>query len=68
MKEVTIHEWFDLLEIGGDENVIQMFYRNLDNYKNPPTLEDQIQFVNFMAALRLHQLKHTDRPARPKPR
>ena len=62
MKERSLYEWFDLLEISGDEDFIEAFCASLDGYRAVTvSLEDKIQFINLFAALRMHQLKHGGR-------
>lgn len=62
MKERNIHEWFDLIaRANNDQEFMRMFFMNLDGYKGQPSTEDLIQFVNFLSAVRLHQLRDTFR-------
>ena len=63
MRTLDINEWFDRIEKSKDDlEAIRAFVTNLDHYTYPPSYDDMLQFVNFLSAIRLHQLKHTRLP------
>lgn len=56
MKEMDVHEWFDLLESKNDNLALRILFNNLDCAEEPSTA-DMIQLINFLTAVRLHQLR-----------
>ena len=62
MREAGIYEWFDILNAGYvDQTALHALFRNLDNYQGPPTTADMIQMLNFITAVRLHQMRESFR-------
>jgi len=57
-REIGLHEWFDLLEKSGDQEVVQVLISSLDGYtERLPSLADRIQFINLFCAIRMEQMK-----------
>lgn len=62
---MDVHEWFETLDHSdGDADFIRMLLHNLKGYSGTPPLKDMLEVINFVTAVRLHQLRNTRLPSR----
>ena len=58
-REISVQEWFTTIENAEDDKeVVRILLSNLDGYIGTPPKEDLIQFVHFLTAVRMHQIKN----------
>lgn len=62
MKTIDVHEWFERMERSSDQETMRAFLSSLDGYKGTAPLNDMLQCINFLTAVRLQQLKNTRMP------
>ena len=58
-RETGIYEWLDFLTTDTDNTTFRLFFNSLEGYPGQPSHADLVQLINFVTAVRLHQMRES---------